>query len=191
MWISMWASVMFSGEKWVQSVGIYWWHSFGKTWSSCFQDSLGNEFSHPVSLFYVLIWSVPKTLRLIIFRPWWDLCEISPLRNFKLVTTLRFNFGDFLYTISASQKEIPTEEAHGWTEDKHLQCQFTQVTKLIKVCLNVIFEQELEILCRLPNLCAISGHPLQFSIVIFLKVLDTTLKSIDLIKKSKFYSLPS
>lgn len=72
--------------------------------------TLGNDFSCSICLFCILLYSVPQTVRLIIFSFCWDLREISLLRSPRLVIILCLSFGNVSYAILSGTKRNSCRE---------------------------------------------------------------------------------
>lgn len=72
--------------------------------------TLGNDFSCSICLFCILLYSIPQTVRLIIFSFCWDLREISLLRSPRLVIILCLSFGNVSYAILSGTKRNSCRE---------------------------------------------------------------------------------
>lgn len=165
---------------------IHWWH---RLWddSVTLPSGIPGKWIFPLCQFYVLIWLVPQTFQTHCFPP-----LVGPLwnfptflsRNFKLVTLLRFDFWDFIYTILNSTKRNfhrGSPESDGKQKPTNPG---TSMTKLIKVCLKCRLQAETwNSLWNLDfQICAIYPHPLWFLQSFSLSSWKTTLESIHFIR---------
>lgn len=123
--------VMFSGVTQVPSVGICWWHWLRGV-STLFRTHWEAKF--PLYLFIdlrCLYAHFPKLQDSLFYTPvgcLWNF-PIFLSRHFKLVTTLRMDFGDFIYIVLKSA-ERNFHRGSLQPDGKCLQCPGTRVTKL-------------------------------------------------------------